>query len=78
MEPCYLCGISSHTEKEIDGVFVQCTGPCGPYIITPRALDDLTKIHGRKQSVIDRLRILRQQDQESRIRISHDSVSFVR
>lgn len=77
MKQCYLCPASSYIQEEVDGSFVKCTCPCGPYIITPRALDELTKIHGRKQSVIDRLEVLRQQDQERRIRISHDSVSFV-
>lgn len=76
MEPCYLCGMSSHTEKEIDGIFVQCTGHCGPYIITQSGLDDLKKIHGRKQGVIDRVELLRQKDKNRRIKISHDSVSF--
>jgi len=74
---CYLRAASSEIQEELDGFFVQCTGPCGPYIITPKAIDDLIKIHGRKQGVIDRLKVLRQQDQERRIRISHDSVSFV-
>jgi len=73
----YLCAASSEIQKELDGFFVRCTGLCGPYIITPIALDDLIKIHGRKQGVIDRPKMLRQQDQERRIRISHDSVSFV-
>ena len=77
MKQCYLCGASSDIQEEFDGFFVKCTGSCGPYIITRRALDDLTKIFGRKQSAIDRVKVLREQDKVRRIRISHDSVSFV-
>lgn len=77
MKQCYLCGASSDIQEELDDSFVKCTGSCGPYIITRRALDDLIKIFGRKQSVIDRVKVLREQDKVRRIRISHDSVSFV-
>jgi hypothetical protein len=77
MRQCYLCEADSDIEEKIDGFLVRCTGRCGPYIITQKALDDLTSIHGRKQSAIDRVKALRQQDRERLIRISHDSVSFV-
>jgi len=78
MKQCYLCGISSNIEEVGDGFFVQCTGPCGPYIVTRIALNDLANTPGRKQGAIDRVKVLRMQDRERRIRISHDSVSFVR
>ncbi len=77
MKQCYLCGASSDIQEEFDGFFVKCTGSCGPYIITRIALGDLTKIFGRKQSVIDGVKVLREQDKVRRIRISHDSESFV-
>jgi hypothetical protein len=76
MEQCCLCGAGSDIHEESDGFFVKCTGSCGPYIITRRALKDLTKIFGRKQSAIDRVKEKREQDKERVIRISHDSVSF--
>ena len=77
MKQCYLCGARSDIQEEYDGFSVECTGSCGPYIITRIALGDLTKISGRKQSVIDRVKALREHDKVRRIRISHDSVSFV-
>ena len=78
MKRCYLCGIDSKIEEKSDGFLVQCPGPCGPYIITQKALSDLTKIHGRKQGTIDRVNALRQRDTEGLIRISHNAVAFVR
>jgi len=77
MKRCYLCGAESDIEEKVDGFFVQCTGPCGPYIISQIALNDLTKIHGRKQGAIDRVKVLRQRDEQRLIRISHDSAAFV-
>ena len=76
MEPCYLCEKESNTKKETDGIFVQCEGPCGPYIITQHAINDLKKIHGRKQGIIERIKLLRERDRNRRIRITQDSVSF--
>ncbi len=76
MEQCYLCGAGSDVSKKSSGFFVECTGSCGPHIMTRRTLKDLTKIFGREQSVIDRVKELRKQDKEHLIRISHDSVSF--
>jgi hypothetical protein len=73
MEPCYLCGISSYTEKKPDGVFVKCAGPCGPYIITDKVLwlDDLNKMSGRKQAIIDKVNRCRQTGYRGCIRIGH-------
>ena len=76
MKQCYLCESNSYIEKTYDGFSVQCSGPCGPYMITHMALQDLDKIPGRKQGVIDRIRYRRQQDQTRWIRISHDSVDW--
>jgi hypothetical protein len=77
MKQCYSYEVDSDMEERIDGVLVRCTEPCGPYIITHKALNDLIEIHGRKQGAIKRVKALRQRDRERLIRISHDSVSFV-
>jgi hypothetical protein len=77
MKNCYLCAADSEIHEEMDGFFVQCSGECGPYMITSRAIGDLNKIPGRKQSAVDRVKLLRQQDKTRRIRIDHDSVSFL-
>jgi hypothetical protein len=63
-------------EEQIDGFLVHCIGDCGTYIITQIALNDLSKIHGRKQGTIERMSALRKRDMHRLIRISHDSVSF--
>jgi len=76
MKQCYLCGADSDIHEGRDGFFVKCTGSCGPYTITRIALNDLTKIFGRKQSAIDRVKVLREQDKVRLIRIDHDGVSF--
>jgi|GEM_PF-1608668 hypothetical protein len=72
MEQCFLCGMSSHMEKTNNGFCVQCTGSCGPYMITHKALDDLPKIRGRKQSIIKYVEERRKEDKTRCIRIAHD------
>jgi hypothetical protein len=76
VERCFLCGSDSQIAEEGEGLFIQCGGSCGSYIITPKAVSDLDGIPGRKQSVIERVKVLRTKDRERRIRIDHYSVSF--